>query len=222
MRSAIEIRFGGAQLVLDGSGALFWPQHGMLVVSDLHFEKASFLAQHGSLIAPYDTMDTLQRLQAVVQHYRPRELVLLGDSLHDAQAWQRLDNALRQQLATLVGQVQHCRWIEGNHDVVLRGADAPLLEEQYEQGGIAFRHEYVALQLPQVIGHYHPKSSLVWNRQKVRGRCFVHSDALLVMPAFGSFTGGLEISDPAFQRLFAKPADIQVYLLYKNKLYKRP
>ena len=91
MSSACSIRFGGEEFHLLAEGALYWPEKGLLAVSDLHLEKATYLAGQGSFIAPYDTLDTLNRLDTLVQTHKPRELLLLGDSFHDHHAWQRLE-----------------------------------------------------------------------------------------------------------------------------------
>ena len=44
-RTACLIDFAGQRFILDASGALVWPKHDMVVFSDLHFEKGSFLSQ---------------------------------------------------------------------------------------------------------------------------------------------------------------------------------
>lgn len=219
MMSACNIMFGGQELVLDASGALYWPQERMLVVSDLHLEKASFLARHGSLVAPYDTQDTLERLQNTIARYQPRELLLLGDSFHDREAWKRLDSTLLAMLERVIGSVEECRWIEGNHDVALM-AHALRFEEAHLRHGLHFRHEYAACEQPQIIGHYHPKTSVSLHGQWLRGPCFVQAETLLIMPAFGSYTGGLNLQDAAFASLFSAP--VRPYLMHRQSLYKLP
>ena len=49
----------GVTLVADLSGALFWQEQRLLVVSDLHLEKGSSFAARGVLLPPYDTAATL-------------------------------------------------------------------------------------------------------------------------------------------------------------------
>ena len=46
----------------DLSGALFWEEQRLLVVSDLHLEKGSSFAARGVLLPPYDTVATLAAL----------------------------------------------------------------------------------------------------------------------------------------------------------------
>ena len=54
-----EITVAGVPLVADLAGALYWPEEGLLVVSDLHLEKGSAFAVRGVLMPPYDTAATL-------------------------------------------------------------------------------------------------------------------------------------------------------------------
>ena len=70
-------------LVADLSGALFWEEQSLLVVSDLHLEKGSSFATRGVLLPPYDTVATLGRLAAVIARHDPRTVIALGDSFHD-------------------------------------------------------------------------------------------------------------------------------------------
>lgn len=217
MSSTHNIRFAGQELVLDASGALWWPQQRMLVVSDLHLEKSTFLARHGSAVAPYDTLDTLERLEALLAQYGPKELLSLGDSFHDREAWMRLDAGLKERLQQLVAKVQHCRWIEGNHDVAL-AAHTLRFEANHLREGLLFTHEPDAAAMPQVIGHFHPKAQLSVQGMKLRARCFVQTASQLVMPAFGSYTGGLDVRHAAFQAL-TQGAPMQLYLLHGETIY---
>src|SRR3954447_23918993 len=77
------LRLGGAALLADCSGALYWPEQGLLAVADLHLEKGSSFAARGQMLPPYDTAATLSRLGRLVTHYAPRVVVAVGDSFHD-------------------------------------------------------------------------------------------------------------------------------------------
>ncbi len=87
---AAEIAVAGEPALCDRRGALYFPDLGLLCVSDLHLEKGSSLARRGMLVPPYDTVATLLRLQAVIDHYRPKIVVSLGDSFHDGEGASRL------------------------------------------------------------------------------------------------------------------------------------
>src|ERR1700726_2802639 len=81
-----SINLAGVDLLADLSGALFWEDERLLVVSDLHLEKGSSFATRGVLLPPYDTMATLGRLGAVIARHDPRTVIALGDSFHDRNA----------------------------------------------------------------------------------------------------------------------------------------
>jgi metallophosphoesterase superfamily enzyme len=45
-------------------------------------------------------------------------------------------------------------------------------------------------------GHFHPKYRVQVRGRRVSRRCFVASASKLILPAFGSLTGGLDASHP--------------------------
>lgn len=220
MASWCDIVFAGHEMVVDAGLALYWPAQDALVVSDLHLEKSTYLAQFGSAVAPYDTHDTLLRLQALVTRYRPKALILLGDSFHDRQAWHRLEDNARSQLLDICGSVAACHLVEGNHDVGLVRDGTLSFCDDVTIDGLAFRHEPEGSE-PQVIGHFHPKLATHIRGHRVSGKCFAMNRNLLIMPAFGSFTGGLDLSHDAFAAL-AGSDPFQPYLIVGNTVAARP
>src|SRR6266446_7990069 len=123
-KTAIEIdrhsslNIAGVQLIADLSGALFWEEQSLLVVSDLHLEKGSSFATRGVLLPPYDTIATLSRLAAVISRHDPRTVIALGDSFHDRKAHERLSVGDREAVAALQAR-RDWIWIAGNHDPAL-------------------------------------------------------------------------------------------------------
>src|ERR1700716_1725393 len=87
---ASKVMISDVTFMVDLSGALFWQEQGLLVVSALHLEKGSSFAARGVLLPPYDTVATLSRLAAVIARHDPRMVIALGDSFHDRDAHQRL------------------------------------------------------------------------------------------------------------------------------------
>src|ERR1700753_2606914 len=102
----------------DLSGALFWEDLRLLVVSDLHLEKGSSFASRGVLLPPYDTVATLSRLASVIARHDPRMVIALGDSFHDRTAHERLSDTDRDALMALQAR-RDWIWISGNHDPAL-------------------------------------------------------------------------------------------------------
>lgn len=205
----VALPLNGEPAVLRGSGALWLTRSRTLVVSDLHLEKGSAYASRGQLLPPYDTKDTLDRLEAELEALTPRTLVLLGDSFHDARATARLDPIQAQRVLRLAAG-RDLVWIVGNHDVqeersALGGLPGEILET-YTAGALSLRHEPLAGAAPgEVAGHLHPCAKLVRSGRGLRQRCFLTDGARLLMPAFGAYAGGLNVLDQAYAGLFVQP-----------------
>lgn len=217
-QSRLEIVFGGEQAVLDACGALFLPRHGLLAVADMHLEKGSFFAARGNPVPRHDTRDTLQRLAAAIACYRPSTVVCLGDSFHDTAAGERMTLPDAHALARLIAQSQAWVWLTGNHDPQIPQRFARQVAPLHEAGGVSLAHLPETPARPLIAGHYHPKLSVRLARQHVSGRCFLFSDDLLLMPAFGAYAGGLDARDAAIGALFSKREPRQV-LTYAGKLW---
>lgn len=198
-----EARFvlRGEAVVLDSSGIAFLPEHGVLVVADLHLEKGASLAARGRLLPPYDSVETLRRLLAVIAARRPRRLVLLGDSFHSAIHTLDRQPEARGLIAEIAAATDII-WIAGNHDPELPLALPGVAAAEMRIGGLALRHEPGADGMPEIIGHLHPAARISTRAGSQRRKCFVISEARLLMPAFGALTGSLDVSDPAISTLF--------------------
>ncbi|MGJ4907346.1 ligase-associated DNA damage response endonuclease PdeM [Bradyrhizobium sp. SZCCHNRI1009] len=195
----------GLSLRVDLSGALVWDAQQLLVVSDLHLEKGSSYASRGTLLPPFDTIATLQRLASVIAHYNPRTVIALGDSFHDRDAHTRLTGDDRAAIANLqVGR--DWVWITGNHDPAPRGIGGEVADE-ITLGAVTFRHEPTGAR-GEIAGHLHPKARVATRARTLERRCFVSDGERAVMPAFGAYAGGLSVRDAAFARLFPKRAFI--------------
>ena len=200
------------------SGAIYWPAEKALIVSDLHFEKGSSFAARGQMLPPYDTRETLRRLAMVLDTYNPETIISLGDSFHDAAAAERMDAADLHTLHILQ-EDRDWIWITGNHDpkiaLSLAGHVLPALTVE----GITLRHEpSLGAVTHEIAGHLHPAARLVMHGTALRRPCFVGNGLRLVMPAFGAFTGGLNILDTAFDPVFGSNG-MAVWMLGQEGLY---
>jgi uncharacterized protein len=195
-----SVNVAGVDLIADLSGALFWEEQRLLVVSDLHLEKGSSFATRGVLLPPYDTAATLGRLSAVIARHDPRMVIALGDSFHDRDAHGRLSASDRDAIAGL--QVRRdWIWISGNHDPALPADLGGVVASEVAIGPIAFRHEPTGA-AGEIAGHLHPKARLSTRGRSMERRCFASDGERAVMPAFGAYTGGLSIRDAAFAKIF--------------------
>ncbi|CCE02746.1 ligase-associated DNA damage response endonuclease PdeM [Bradyrhizobium sp. STM 3809] len=203
--SSGTMEIAGITLRADLSGALFWDEQRLLVVSDLHLEKGSSYAAHGTLLPPFDTVATLRRLSAVIAQYDPRTVIALGDSFHDRDAHARLTGDDRATIANLqVGR--DWIWITGNHDPAPHGIGGDVADEITIRA-VTFRHEPTGAR-GEIAGHLHPKARVATRARTLERRCFVSDGERAVMPAFGAYAGGLSVRDAAFAKLFPKRAFI--------------
>ncbi|MEM1162804.1 MAG: ligase-associated DNA damage response endonuclease PdeM [Pseudomonadota bacterium] len=200
-----SILLAGETLTPLPSGALWWGREGVLAVSDLHLGKSERIARRGGgMLPPYETEDTLNRLEAVVTEAAPQTLVLLGDSFDDLRAADAVKAAVTERLLGLAGG-RRLIWIAGNHDpgpVDLPGSHMA----EYRAGPLVFRHIAEAGASGEISGHYHPKMRLWLKGTHIARPCFLTDQARAILPAFGTYTGGLDVADPAYDRLFGPGA----------------
>lgn len=217
---ATPIRLNGAALELLPSGALHWPERGLLAVADLHLEKASSFARKGQFLPPYDSRATLDRLEAVLAEMAVTAVVCLGDSFHDRAAAERLDPESTAMLSRLTGRYDWT-WISGNHDPDPRGAWGGDVLAELTLGPLVFRHEAEPERgAGEVSGHYHPKAAIRVRGRRLSHRAFLEDGQRLILPAFGSLTGGLDACDPAYAPLF--PNGFRAHLAGRRKIASLP
>src|SRR6476646_2200436 len=111
----VPFSFAGETFLATTDGALYWPSQEVLLVADLHLEKASWFARLGQMLPPYDSLATLQALEADVERTEARRLYCLGDSFHDRLGCERLPEPARELLLSLTSRIDWI-WIVGNHD----------------------------------------------------------------------------------------------------------
>ncbi len=192
-----RVQLAGQQLTLLGQRAIHWPAQQALLIADLHLGKADTLRRAGILTPRGSTSSDLQRLEALVDRYRPHTLWVLGDMLHGPlheapwlQRWRRF----RRQHSELIVEV-----IAGNHDRVLTGANAAAAREALgiqvrpdglSLGGLSLCHQTTTKSaLPTLSGHLHPVIRLPGLPR--RWPAFVLTPNGLLLPAFSRLTGGL-------------------------------
>jgi hypothetical protein len=215
--SAAPVHVAGERVMLDPGGVLVWPNAGLLAVSDLHLEKGTAFAKRGMLLPPFDTTATLDRLAQLIRRWNPKIVVALGDSFHDRDGAARLPAA---DLARLNAITEACRfvWVLGNHDPTPPSGVGGESVAEFEAGPFVFRHEAIQGARPgEIVGHHHPKAMVPTRGTAVSRPCFVSDSRRIMMPAFGEYTGGLDVRDPAIARLF--PRGGRVFLLGRERLF---
>ena len=208
----------GESLLLDTSGAAYWPAQGTLVFADLHLEKGSSYARGRQFLPPYDTQATLLRMAAAIARFNPRRIIALGDSFHDRHAAERLPDEARQFLAALKAEFI---WIAGNHDPHPPAWLGGTVTDEWSAGGLIFCHEPSEQYRPgEIAGHLHPVAKVAkWGRT-VRRRCFAGDGGRMILPSFGAYTGGLDVGEQPIAKLFG--TRFHAYMLGTERVYAIP
>ncbi|MGR3637630.1 MAG: ligase-associated DNA damage response endonuclease PdeM [Shimia sp.] len=203
--NGLDFSLAGAGLTALGSGALWWADQRLLVVSDLHLGKTErILRRGGPSLPPYETRDTLIRLENDLTTTGAATVICLGDSFDDVEAARTLPEADR----LWVNRLQAGRrwvWIEGNHDpgpVDLGGthlAELPLPP-------LVFRHIAETGKSGEISGHYHPKVRVQTRLRSITRPAFLIDSDRVIMPAYGTYTGGLRSSEDVLNTLMRPEA----------------
>jgi DNA ligase-associated metallophosphoesterase len=199
-------------VVLLPGRAAFLPATRTLLVADLHLGKAATFRRAGIPVPEGSAQRDLERLRQLVHAHDARRLVVLGDLFH---ARSGCTPQVFAEFAALRSRIEQTSvvLVLGNHDRAVGrlpdtlGLDAcvPSLDEP----PFHFVHEPATGVAPSgrdlftVAGHLHPTVSIRSpSGDRLADRCFVAEPAVLVLPAFGSFTGGHRVSPAADTRLW--------------------
>jgi DNA ligase-associated metallophosphoesterase len=185
-----DFTLSGAPLKALGSGALWWPEESLLVVSDLHLGKSDRIAHRGGAsLAAYDTRDTLNRLAADLALTHARAVICLGDSFDDLETIDTLPEEERQWITRLQAGSRWV-WIEGTHNAgPVEFGGAHLAELPLSP--LTFRHTAQNGASGEISGHYHPKATAMVNGRTITRAAFLIDSNRVILPAYGTYSDGL-------------------------------
>ena len=224
---APPFEFNREEFALVEGRALYWPRERALLVADLHLEKASFYAQHGQMLPPYDSRETLGRIALAIRETGARRVFTLGDNFHDSAGPSRLEPHAAGMLDALTRATDWV-WITGNHDAAMEATAGGTLAEELTIAGLILRHQARAGETqPEISGHYHPRLQITVRDRAIRRPCAVVSSAKgqwsrMILPAFGALTGGMNAADPAIVKALQPAAAIDAVLPSKGRLMQFP
>lgn len=205
MTTALPIEIAGTPCLLDARRALYWHAGQTLLLADVHLGKGEAFRRQGVAVPSGHTQADCDAIEALLDAYRPQRLIVCGDLFHDRiqgdEAWLDAMRALRQRHGQLAFDV-----VLGNHD-----RKSPVLPDlgigwhgSIEAAPFVFQHEPQADDRGYVLaGHLHPVVQLRGLGDAMRLPALWLRDAIGVLPAFGSFTGGFAVAPAATDRVYA-------------------
>jgi len=206
MAGSVTIEVGGEPLVLLPQKAAYWPREALLAIADIHFGKAAAFRSFGIPVPRGTTTENLDALDALIDATGARHVLFLGDFLHA-----RAAHAAGTQAAMLAWRARRCdlvlTLVRGNHDkhagdpAAALGID--LVDEPYTLGPFSFCH-HPDIDAPGYVlaGHVHPAYVLATRFDAVRLPCFLVGGQRMILPSFGSFTGGYTVRPEPGERVF--------------------
>ena len=217
----LPIRFGGQTVLLDPAGVALFEASRTLLVADLHLEKGATFARRGRFLPPYDTAETLARLGRLIARHDPARVITLGDNFHDDAASGFLSDEAVGAIAAMA-RGRDWVWLTGNHDPSPPAHLPGDVLDELTLDGIALRH--IAERTdndPEISGHLHPAAKVRVRGKSVRRPCFACDGRRLILPSFGAYTGGLNLTDRAFAGLFDQP-NLNAYMLGAERIFPVP
>ena len=210
------IIFNKHKFQISNEGILFWFDKQIAIISDLHLEKGSSFANSGQFLPPYDSEETLKKILNVIKNHKIRKIILLGDTFHDKNAISRMSEKVTFLFRSLIEKYEVI-FILGNHESKFEIGQINFLNE-YVIDDIHFIHEALQTSVFQISGHFHPVATVKSNIKKITAKCLLHTNNHIILPSFGTYTGGLNINDPALKPFVNHKS--YVYMLTKKSIYK--
>ncbi len=209
-----SIIFSGETFVLSNQRALYWPSQQTLILSDLHLGKAAHFRKNGIALPAQVTVQDLSRLESLINHYLPLQVIIAGDLIHagangELSYWEAL---VRKHSAAV-----RFILVRGNHDRLptesLKKTGIHAVHDHLKIGQIGFSHElHDNLENPVVTGHFHPGVRLKLPTKKwLSLPCFAITERQIILPAFSLFTG-LDIA--------SVPEKAICYAVYEDGIFK--
>lgn len=204
--SASALAVAGETLMLLPEKAVYWPARQMLIIADIHFGKAASFRAQGIPVPRGTTTENLAGLDDLIERHGACHVMFLGDFLHA-----RAAHASSTQQAMLAWR--HTRpdlqltLVRGNHDKHAGDPAAALgiemVDEPHTVGPFAFcHHPDIDTEGYALVGHVHPAWVLATRYDALRLPCFVVGAQRMILPSFGSFTGGHVVTREAGDAIY--------------------
>ena len=203
----MKIEVLGETLELLPEKAILWKKRNILVFSDVHLGKAESFQALGVPIPSSVNLADLEKIAGLIENYKIQEVLILGDLIHHKSSWTEELFYTIKDFLEFFKDVKF-KLLIGNHEKgslnYLKELPLGLIEGDYKLSPFTFSHGHQASESGFTIqGHVHPVVILKEGPVRLRLPCFVLEEKSLILPSFGSFTGGFEISRLEGTRIFA-------------------
>jgi DNA ligase-associated metallophosphoesterase len=207
-RRAVQV--AGHEAELRSDGTIWLAEHQTLLLADLHLGKDASFRAAGIPVPARISEATLDLLSVAVKDTSPRQIVILGDLIHDRKSLSppvvQLFADWRRQHADLAIHL-----VRGNHDRHVRNFPDNwhlTISALRQLGPFLLCHKtFPDGDHPgpsvRVGGHWHPVVHVGGSADRLRLRCFVVDPFQITLPAFGPFKGGLPQTRGRRRRIFA-------------------
>lgn len=208
----LDIEINNQAFMLHNSGALYWVEKRMLLISDVHLGKISHFRKHGSALPTNAIFKNFSKLDKLVDYFNPERICFLGDLFHSSlnNEWHFFAEWVKRTALPVI-------LIAGNHDVIspkkYEELHIPIVSEWLLDGFLLthFPEEREGAFI--LCGHIHPSVLLTGGgRQFLKLPCFFRSGSQMILPAFGEFTGTsvMELKDGNVAYVITKDEVIEI------------
>jgi len=202
-------------------GVLFWQEKSMLLISDVHLGKVSHFRKFGAAVPQQAVHQNFDMMDEVIDFFQPESVVFMGDLFHSSlnKEWQLFEKWASKITSKMV-------LVVGNHDIIspvkYEDLGIQVVSEIQLAGFLLTHHPEERQGFFNFCGHIHPAIRLSgMGRQSVRLRCFFKSEAQLLLPAFGEFTGSFIMEPEENCQVFALLGDTVLPVPVKSVKRKR-
>jgi DNA ligase-associated metallophosphoesterase len=179
-------------VLLDGRLALFHETERWLAVADLHFGYELSQRAAGRLMPLWGMTSIEDRLVELLVEYQPRQLIIVGDLVHD-----KASSAAAKQLLARLRERCEVIALPGNHDRHV--AHAIEFAPRWETPDFVFQHghcEPEETERIRIIGHHHPAASIRDGAGlRLKFPAFIQQERCWILPAFSPWAGGVTWPD---------------------------
>jgi DNA ligase-associated metallophosphoesterase len=177
-----------------------------LILADTHFGKSASFRARGVPIPEGDTAQDTQRILGLLATHHPERLVIAGDFLHALEG--KTPEVLASLSSLFASLPCETHLVLGNHD--LRAGPLPRdwpvqIHNSLDLHNVTIVHDPTRAPAGRfsLCGHLHPVARVRDGRNtSFRTPCFWLRESSLILPSFGTFTGGAIVRSAPGDRIF--------------------